>query len=61
LKSRNGNIVSGAHPEIVAALERLRTADDFIADGEIVARHPRFEGLRTDREAQDVVRERPAG
>jgi bifunctional non-homologous end joining protein LigD len=37
LQSRNGNIVSGAYPEIVAALEKQRAADDFVADGEIVA------------------------
>jgi bifunctional non-homologous end joining protein LigD len=43
LKSRNANVVSGAYPEIVAALERQRTFDDFIADGEIVA----FAGRQT--------------
>jgi DNA ligase D-like protein (predicted ligase) len=43
LKSRNGNIVSGAYPEIVAALEHGRTANAFIADGEIVA----FAGRQT--------------
>jgi bifunctional non-homologous end joining protein LigD len=37
LRSRNGNDISGAYPELVAALERRRTADDFVADGEIVA------------------------
>ena len=37
LKSRNGNDISNAYPELVAALERRRTADDFVADGEIVA------------------------
>jgi DNA ligase D-like protein (predicted ligase) len=37
LKSRNGNDISGAYPELVAALEGGRTADDFVADGEIVA------------------------
>jgi ATP-dependent DNA ligase len=43
LKSRNANVVSGAYPEIVAALERQRTFDDFVADGEIVA----FAGRQT--------------
>jgi bifunctional non-homologous end joining protein LigD len=37
LKSRNANVISAAYPEIVDGLERLRTADDFIVDGEIVA------------------------
>jgi bifunctional non-homologous end joining protein LigD len=37
LRSRNGNDISGAYPELVAALERRRTTDDFVADGEIVA------------------------
>jgi bifunctional non-homologous end joining protein LigD len=37
LKSRNGNDVTGAYPEIVAAFDRLRAADTFVADGEIVA------------------------
>jgi bifunctional non-homologous end joining protein LigD len=37
LRSRNGNDIRGAYPELVAALERRRTADDFVADGEIVA------------------------
>jgi DNA ligase D-like protein (predicted ligase) len=37
LISRNENVVSGAYPEIVRALEEQRAADDFVADGEIVA------------------------
>jgi DNA ligase D-like protein (predicted ligase) len=37
LVSRNGNVVSGAYPELVAALEGQRAVDDFVADGEIVA------------------------
>jgi bifunctional non-homologous end joining protein LigD len=37
LRSRNGNDISGAYPELVAALERSRRADDFVVDGEIVA------------------------
>jgi bifunctional non-homologous end joining protein LigD len=37
LKSRNGNVISDAYPEIVAALAHGRSADDFVADGEIVA------------------------
>ncbi|HEV8699560.1 MAG TPA: hypothetical protein VGQ89_17845, partial [Candidatus Limnocylindrales bacterium] len=37
LKSRNGNVISDAYPEIVDALQRQRAAEDLIADGEIVA------------------------
>jgi bifunctional non-homologous end joining protein LigD len=37
LRSRNANIISDAYPEIVSALEHLGTAEDFVADGEIVA------------------------
>jgi bifunctional non-homologous end joining protein LigD len=37
LKSRNANVISAAYPELVSALERLHTADEFIVDGEIVA------------------------
>ena len=43
LMSRRQNVVSAAYPEIVAALETQRTADDWIADGEIVA----FVGAQT--------------
>jgi DNA ligase D-like protein (predicted ligase) len=37
LKSRNGNVITDAYPEIRDALERHATADDFVTDGEIVA------------------------
>lgn len=43
LMSRNANDITAAYPELAAALERQRTADDFIVDGEIVA----FEGRQT--------------
>jgi bifunctional non-homologous end joining protein LigD len=43
LMSRNANDISAAYPELATALERQRTADDFIVDGEIVA----FEGRQT--------------
>lgn len=37
LKSRRGNDVSGAYPELVAALAAQAACDQFIVDGEIVA------------------------
>jgi bifunctional non-homologous end joining protein LigD len=37
LRSRNANDISDAYPEVVSALEDMRTAEDFVADGEIVA------------------------
>jgi ATP-dependent DNA ligase len=43
LMSRNGNVVSGAYPELVRALQEQAAADDFIVDGEIVA----FAGRQT--------------
>jgi DNA ligase D-like protein (predicted ligase) len=43
LMSRNANDITAAYPELATALERQRTADDFIVDGEIVA----FEGRQT--------------
>jgi len=37
LKSRNGNVISDAYPEIVDALQRQRAGEGLVADGEIVA------------------------
>jgi bifunctional non-homologous end joining protein LigD len=37
LKSRNANVISDAYPDVISALEDRRRADDFVADGEIVA------------------------
>jgi bifunctional non-homologous end joining protein LigD len=42
LESRNGKVLDGTYPEIVAALE-AQAADDFVIDGEVVA----FDGSRT--------------
>lgn len=46
--------VHWVRPELVAQVEFT----EWTADGKL--RHPRFSGLRTDKAAQDVVRENPA-
>lgn len=43
LMSRNGNVVSGAYPELVRALQQHTLAHEFVVDGEIVA----FAGRQT--------------
>ena len=46
---------TGCVPELVAEV----AFSEWTTDGKL--RHPRFEGLRTDKAAGDVQRERPAG
>jgi ATP-dependent DNA ligase len=50
-----GSAVHWIRPELVAQI----TFSEWTADGRL--RHPRFEGLRDDKLATDVVRERAAG
>lgn len=50
-----GNAVHWVQPELVAQI----AFSEWTADGRL--RHPRFEGLRDDKAAKDVVREKPTG
>jgi bifunctional non-homologous end joining protein LigD len=50
-----GNAVHWVRPELVAQI----AFSEWTADGRL--RHPRFEGLRDDKAARDVVREKPTG
>ena len=50
-----GNAVHWVRPELVAQI----AFSEWTADGRL--RHPRFEALRDDKAAHDVVREKPAG
>ena len=68
LTSRTGKSLTNAYPELVEALEE-EPATSFVADGEIAfgewtrdgkLLHPRYLGLREDKPAAEVVRERPA-
>jgi len=50
-----GSAVHWIRPELVAQI----AFSEWTTDGRL--RHPRFEGLRDDKAARDVVREKPAG
>jgi ATP-dependent DNA ligase len=68
LRSRNKKDLNDSYPELEEALA-AQSCDDFIVDGEVVAfegtewtgggklRHPRYLGLRRDKDPRDVVRE----